>query len=184
MTNAELWATTHTDLLHTLSKRNDLKQRVVQLINTERILEPQLETPNRIVQFRKLLVQFMQRRGSETQIAGLLEMRLPAEEAVYESSPNVFSGSWGAELLQRQGLRFYNQAVLTTLIQRQQHCVRVSNDPMIYSARDLLEELIDYFGRGMRIEAVLSANRIAMPAHSSPVVALPDALPKIRPAFF
>jgi hypothetical protein len=184
MTTVELWAASHTDLLHALSKRSDLKQRVVQLINTERILEPQLETPNRIAQFRKLLVQFVQGRGTEAQIAQLLEMRLPAEEAVYARSPDVFPANWGAELLQRQALRFYNHAVLSTLIGRQQHCVRVSGDPIIYSARDLLEELIDCFGRGLRIEAVLSANRVVLPAHASPVIALPTGQTEIRPAFF
>jgi hypothetical protein len=182
--STELWATSQHELLHTLSKRNDLKQRVVQLVNSERILEAQLETPNRIAQFRKLFVQFVQGRGTETQIAALLEMRLPAEEAVYGRSGSVFPPNWGAALLQRQGLRFYNHAVLTTLIQRQQHCVRVSDFEMIYSARDLLEELNDRFGRGMRVEGILSAGRVVTPAQSSSSVALPVPSTEIRPSFF
>ena len=186
MPNDELWATQAADILPTLAKRGDLKQAVVQLINSERILEPQLETPGRVAQFRKLLVQFVQGRGSESQIAGLLEMRLPATESVYGSYRDVFATDWGARLLQRQALRFYNQAVLMSLLRRQQPSVRIAGTRVIHSARDLLQELTDVFSRGLGVESCLAdlVPAVVMPASTSSVIALPVQSAESQPAFF
>jgi hypothetical protein len=150
----EVWATGHADLLETLVNRSELKRLMLHLIATERILEPELETPHRLGEFRRLLTAFLRDRSSDlTLVATRLESRLSPQDAVYRHSAGLFEPGWGARLLRRQLLRFYNQAVLRTLTDDGRHSVRLSGENVVYAACDLLEDLVDGFVRGLRLES-------------------------------
>jgi hypothetical protein len=173
-TPSEVWATDHTDLLETLAQRSDLKRLMLHLIATERILEPELEAPQRVQEFRRLLTQLLRERDDVAWIASQLEERLSSRDAVYRQDAMLFEPGWAGRVVRRQLLRFYNQAVLMTLTDHGWQSVRLSGGGVVYAACDLLEDLVDGFVRGLRLEArgiALSARTVIPMLNASTLVA-------------
>ena len=103
-----------------LAANDDLRQRVVSLIESDSILGKALEddSGNRLRSFRDILIElanskiFLDAAYQET------EAKLPRHTSPHSSNSQAFSSRWAERLVRIQLSRFYNQAVLEQLLQK------------------------------------------------------------------
>jgi len=104
------------EILDVLSREQELKNKVVSLMNERPIHGQSTEEPERLAAFRGILVKLVKGEISSLEKAyAAVESELPRNTSKYSGNNSVFPQNWGERLVRIQLSRFYNQAVFEIL---------------------------------------------------------------------
>ena len=156
------WANDFYEILPTLSKRNDLVEISEELIKTENIPGKALEGVGRLEKFRDIMIDLIYQRISLQQAYLDVEKKLGYIGSPYAYNNRIFPTGWGERLVRTQLSRFYNQAILTQILnQGQEKCfIPHSNSEDSFSkcslslagkehnSKALLDAIVDIYSNG------------------------------------
>ncbi len=160
-----IWAENFYEILPTISERSDLAQAMKNLIATELILgkslEGQLGHITREEKFKSILISLLNQQISLEDSFLSVESELGRIGSPYSSDNRVFAKGWGERLIRTQLSRFYNHAVLSHLISKNNNqcfiphsthekagslCIQYAGSN--HETANLLEALIDVYSNG------------------------------------
>jgi hypothetical protein len=113
------YANEFNEILPSLADNSELRQRVVQLIQTKPIPGKAIEEDTRVNKFRGILIELIEGNISSLEESySKVEFGIPRDESKYLSDNRVFASGWSERLVRTQLSRFYNQAILEELKDR------------------------------------------------------------------
>lgn len=101
-----------------LNKNLALKSKILNLVKIEPIVGKVLEGDKRLNDFREILENFFNLIISLDSAILEIEQKLKRSESIYYNNNRVFPSGWAERLIRTQISRFYNQAVLTSIIEK------------------------------------------------------------------
>lgn len=110
------WAEDFYEILESLRLKDDLSQRVKQLIANKEIVGKSLKGENRKQYFRDILTDLVDGNISLEESYVLVETQISRNSSIYREDNRVFSDHWGERLVRTNLSKFYNQAVLLFML--------------------------------------------------------------------
>lgn len=95
-----------------------LRDRILDLVRTQAIAGRATEGPGRETALREILARFFSDESDLAQSAAETASQLPRSSSPHASDNKVFARGWEERLVRTQVSRFYNQAVLGTLVEQ------------------------------------------------------------------
>lgn len=110
------YANEFNEILPFLTNNLELRQKVVELIQTRPIPGKSIEEDARVHKFRGILIEMIEGGISSLEKSyEKVESTLPRNESKYFNDNKVFASGWSERLVRTQLSRFYNQAILEEL---------------------------------------------------------------------
>ena len=111
------YAKEFSEIIETVKSNPQLLKKIVLLIATESIPGKVLEGGGRLDSLRLILSDYFEGKYNINETIAEVEFRLPRQYSAYENDNRVFAKSWAERLTRTQVSRFYNQAVLSEIIE-------------------------------------------------------------------
>jgi hypothetical protein len=111
------YAKEFSEIIETIKSNSQLLKRIVSLIATESIPGKVLEGEGRLDSFKVILSDYFEGKYSINETISEVEFRLARQYSAYENDNRVFAKGWAERLTRTQVSRFYNQAVLSEIIE-------------------------------------------------------------------
>lgn len=156
------YANEFNEILPVLNDNLELKQSVVELIQTRPIPGKSIEEDTRVTKLREILIELIEGNISSLEESyAKVESEIPRNESKYFLDNRVFASGWAERLVRTQLSRFYNQAILEKLKQSgeeecfvpassshnlSQRCAIIQNNN--YKVDELLQNLIKNYENG------------------------------------
>ncbi|HGY9596900.1 MULTISPECIES: hypothetical protein [Vibrio harveyi group] len=100
-----------------LANNSSLRRKTLDLVQYESIAGKVTSGGDRLVDFREVLIDFFDLRVDLNTAIADTENRLPRHQSMFSGDNRVFASGWAERLVRTQVSRFYNQAVLETIIE-------------------------------------------------------------------
>lgn len=114
---SNLYANNFYEIIPIILNNDNLRNEILQLIDTRHIFGKVIEENFRNQEFRNILKQLITGEIKNLDSAALqIENRISKENSQYAHNNQVFSSNWAERLLRSQLSRFYNQAIMERLI--------------------------------------------------------------------
>lgn len=114
---ADVYAQDLTEVADTLHRNDALRRRVLDLIASEPIAGKVTEGGDRLARFRAILSDLTSGKLDMQGATRRTIAELPRETSPHSDSSRVFLSGWHERLVLTQFSRFYNQAVMETLLE-------------------------------------------------------------------
>lgn len=111
------WAQEFYEIQDAMSASPELKADIVELVDSKPIHGQAFEGGNRKESFRDILKRFFAGDIDLEESYRAVSLELPQRESPHASNNRVFPSGWEERLVRIQASRFYNQAVLMTLVE-------------------------------------------------------------------
>lgn len=145
-----------------VEKNKPLRESIISLIEKEPVAGKVLEGEGRLEEFRKVMKRFFSGELDLNETTKEIEFRLPRHYSRYENDNRVFAAGWAERLARTNISCYYNQAVLTSIIESGADSCFVEHSPnempdskcslhlagKKHSAKLLLTRLIDSYRKG------------------------------------
>ncbi len=162
------YANEFNEILIALKDNSKLRREVINLIKTKPILGKVIEEKDRVIEFRKILIELIQ-SGTDTLESSYTEVesRLLQNESKYAHDNRVFASGWSERLVRTHLSRFYNQAILEELDEKGEDecfvpatnssnlsskCAIIQNQN--YKVKELLQNLINNYDLGQYDDSI------------------------------
>lgn len=149
------------EIIDTLMINNDLKTKVRGLIDDKQIDGKVLEGGERENHFKSILIGLIEGNYDLNDSFRLVEQNIPVRSSIHSGNRRVFSDGWAKRLVKTNLSKFYNQAVLLTILSNnEQECFvphssdESHNSPCSlaagrqYNAQTMLNRLVDAYENG------------------------------------
>lgn len=149
------------EILNTLIRNNNLKVLVNELIQSKPISGKALEGGEREQKFKSILIGLINGNYKLDESFTLVEQNIPKHFSVFSGSRQVFSDGWAKRLVKTNLSKFYNQAVLLTILNNGQkecfipHSGEESRTSLCslaagkqYDAQTMLNRLVEAYENG------------------------------------
>ncbi|CAH6843014.1 conserved hypothetical protein [Vibrio chagasii] len=100
-----------------LTNNSSLKRKALDLVQYEPIAGKVTTGGSRLEDFREILIDFFDLKIDLNVAIANAESRLPRQQSMFSGDNRVFASGWAERLVRTQVSRFYNQAVLETIIE-------------------------------------------------------------------
>lgn len=100
-----------------LTINSTLKHKTLNLVQYEPIAGKVTTGASRLEDFREILIDFFDLKIDLNVAITNVESRLPRQQSMFSGDNRVFASGWAERLVRTQVSRFYNQAVLETIIE-------------------------------------------------------------------
>lgn len=111
------YASEFSEITQSVSENNDLKVRIIKLIEAEPIPGKVIEGEGRLENLKDILTNFFNGTIELSQAIDDVEFRLPRHYSPHENNNRVFPQGWAERLIRTSISRFYNQSVLTEIVE-------------------------------------------------------------------
>ena len=156
------YASEFNDISNAVKDNEALRLRIINLVDSEPILEEALEGDGRIDKFKTIILNFFAGDIGINDAIKDVEFRLPRSYSPHKNNNRVFPQGWAERLVRTSISCFYNQAVLTEIIESGQtecfvaHSSSEDFDSKCseqladnrHNASTLLERLVDSYRKG------------------------------------
>ncbi|MCD9491365.1 hypothetical protein GLP30_11085 [Photobacterium phosphoreum] len=105
------------EIPESLTNNTSLKRKVLDLVQSEPIAGKVTAGGSRLEDFREILIDFFDLQIDLNAVIAETERRLPRQQSIFSGDNRVFASGWAERLIRTQISRFYNQAVLETIIE-------------------------------------------------------------------
>ncbi|MCK0746349.1 hypothetical protein [Chromohalobacter nigrandesensis] len=112
-----LYATEFSEISQSVNNNDNLKSRVLELIKDEPIPGKVTEGEVRLENLKDILTRYFNGTIGIPQAITDVECRLPRHGSPYKNNNRVFPQGWSERLVRTSISRFYNQAVLTEIVE-------------------------------------------------------------------
>lgn len=112
-----LYATEFIEITQSVNNNDALKARILGLIQDEPIPGKATEGGDRLENLKDILTDYFNGSVDLSQAIADVEFRLPRHYSPYEHNNRVFPQGWAERLIRTSVSRFYNQAVLTEIVE-------------------------------------------------------------------
>lgn len=129
-----VYALDFTGIPGALSQNSQIRERALALIATEPIPGKVTEGGERLKLFRLILSDFFSGLLDLGQARSRTRRDIPRESSQYIINNRVFCEDWDERLIRTQVSRFYNQAVMETLIENGETLCHVPHSPLEQSS--------------------------------------------------
>lgn len=156
-----IWAKDFYEIIPILTEREDILERVIELIQSEPVLGKALEGPNRECNFKYILMDLINQKINLNQSYNYVETAMGTNGSPYIGNNRVFSKGWGERLIRTNLSRLYNQAVLNLILESGEtkcfipHSIHEKSTSkcsqyagQTYDAQTLLNNLLDIYSKG------------------------------------
>ena len=127
----EKYANNFYEILTALAENEKLKENVIDLIKTRHIPGKLTEENARKDEFRKILIQLINREISTLESAyHQVEITIPEHTSRYVGNTHVFPRNWAERHVRTQLSRFYNQAIMELLLKLGKKKCFIPHSPM------------------------------------------------------
>lgn len=110
-----MYANDFFEIVSVISGNSELKSQIENLMSTRPIPGKALEGSDREQKFREILIQICNQAISLEDSYAIVEQTLPSSSSPHAGNNRVFPTGWGERLVRIQLSRFYNQAILEDL---------------------------------------------------------------------
>ncbi|RBP76814.1 hypothetical protein DET47_11582 [Shewanella putrefaciens] len=105
------------EITESLRNNTSLKRKVLDLVQFEPIAGKVTTGGSRLNDFREILIDFFDLQIDLDATIAETERRLPRPQSMFSDDNRVFASGWAERLVRTQVSRFYNQAVLESIIE-------------------------------------------------------------------
>ncbi|MCD9491389.1 hypothetical protein GLP30_11830 [Photobacterium phosphoreum] len=105
------------EIPESLTNNYSLKRKALDLVQSEPIAGKVTTGGSRLEDFREILIDFFDLQIDLDAAIAETEHRLPRQHSMFSGDNRVFASGWAERLVRTQVSRFYNQAVLETIIE-------------------------------------------------------------------
>lgn len=113
---ADIYADDFAGIPAALTQNENLRRSVLSLIAEQPMAGKVTEGGNRLQTFRNILADLVEGRIDLETAFRQTEAELPRSTSIHGGSNRVFAANWAERLVRTQYSRFYNQAVMETLL--------------------------------------------------------------------
>lgn len=156
------YASEFNEISNAVKGNEAIRLRIINLIGSEPILGKVIEGDGRIEELRTIISNFFAGNIEINDAIKEVEFRLPRNHSPHENNNRVFPQGWAERLIRTSISCFYNQAVLTEILESGQtecfvaHSSSESSDSNCsqqlagsrHNASTLLERLVDSYRKG------------------------------------
>lgn len=100
-----------------LTNNSSIKRRALDLVQYDPIAGKVTMGGSRLADFREILIDFFDLKIDLTEAISDVESKLARHQSIYSGDNRVFAIGWAERLVRTQVSRFYNQAVLESIIE-------------------------------------------------------------------
>jgi hypothetical protein len=111
------YAKDFTEIPEALTNNASLKRKVLDLVQSEPIPGKVTTGGTRVDDFREILIDLFDLQINFNEAIEKTEHELPRQQSMYSSDNRVFASGWAERLVRTQVSRFYNHAVLESIIE-------------------------------------------------------------------
>lgn len=111
------YAKDFSEISESLNNNPSVKSKVLNLVQSEPIAGEVITEDYRLNNFREILLNFFNLKNDFNTAVTETEKRLSRNESMYSNDNRVFAKGWSERLVRTQISRFYNQAVLESIIE-------------------------------------------------------------------
>lgn len=105
------------EIPESLTNNFSLKRKALDLVQSEPIAGKVTTGGSRLDDFREILIDFFDLQIDLNAAIAEAERKLPRQQSMFSGDNRVFASGWAERLVRTQVSRFYNQAVLESIIE-------------------------------------------------------------------
>ncbi|EMX0312997.1 hypothetical protein AAFZ98_003070 [Vibrio parahaemolyticus] len=105
------------EIPESLKNNSSLKRKALDLVQSEPIAGKVTTGGSRLDDFREILIDFFDLKIDLNAAIAETKNKLPRQQSMFSGDNRVFASGWAERLVRTQVSRFYNQAVLESIIE-------------------------------------------------------------------